>query len=300
VSVAILLGALTGIGCVGVVHGVRAVPPSLDSIAATVNRPLPTRAPVTGASGMVQRSSRVLVEWTETSSLSTRPWWTAMKPSLAITGVSLESLASRVLVSAGVGLLGPPLLWLAAQCAGVALSPEVPILLAVVAVPTGICLPVASVVGKARDRRRHFRVVIGSFVDMVVLSLAGGIGIDGSLYAASLVSTDWAARSMARALARARDSGQSPWSALGRLGEEIGVSELIELSTTVELAGTEGARIRQSLSARAVSLRRHEQADAESAANAMTERLFLPGALLLMGFLLFIGYPAFTRIVGGI
>jgi hypothetical protein len=78
------------------------------------------------------------------------------------------------------------------------------------------------------------------------------------------------------------------------------VSELIELSTTVELAGTEGARIRQSLSARAVSLRRHEQADAESAANAMTERLFLPGALLLMGFLLFIGYPAFTRIVGGI
>ena len=223
-----------------------------------------------------------------------------MKPSLAITGVSLKSLASRVLVSGGVGLLGPPFLWLAAQCAGVALSPEVPVLLAFVAVPTGICLPVASVVSNARDRRRHFRVVIGSFVDMVVLSLAGGVGIDGSLYAASLVSTDWAAKSMARSLARAREGGQSPWSALGRLGEEIGVPELIELSTSLELAGTEGARIRQSLSARAVSLRRHEQADAESAANAMTERLFLPGALLLMGFLLFIGYPAFTRIVGGV
>ena len=77
------------------------------------------------------------------------------------------------------------------------------------------------------------------------------------------------------------------------------VPELVELATTVQLAGTEGARIRQSLTARAASLRRHEQADAESAANAMTERLFLPGALLLLGFLLFIGYPAFQRILGG-
>jgi hypothetical protein len=300
VIIAIFLGALTGIACLGLAQGVRAVPPSLDSIAATVNRPLPGRPPSPGASGMVQRSSRALVVWTESTSLSTRPWWTALKPSLAITGVSMESLASRVLVWAGIGLLGPPLLWLAAQSAGLALSPEIPVLLALATVPTGICLPVASVVSRARDRRRHFRIVIGSFVDIVVLSLAGGVGIDGSLYAASQVSTDWAARSMARALARARDSGQSPWSALGRLGEEIGVSELIELSTTLELAGTEGARIRQSLSARAVSLRRHEQADAESASNAMTERLFLPGALLLVGFLLFIGYPAFTRIVGGI
>ena len=31
----------------------------------------------------------------------------------------------------------------------------------------------------------------------------------------------------------------------------------------------------------------------------MTERLFLPGALLLLGFLLFIGYPAFSRILTG-
>ena len=86
---------------------------------------------------------------------------------------------------------------------------------------------------------------------------------------------------------------------LGRLGHELGVPELVELSSTLQLAGTEGTRIRQSLSARAVALRRHEQAEAESAANATTERLFLPGSLLLVGFLLFVGYPAFSRILGG-
>jgi hypothetical protein len=31
----------------------------------------------------------------------------------------------------------------------------------------------------------------------------------------------------------------------------------------------------------------------------MTERLFVPGALLLIGFLCFVGYPALTRILGG-
>jgi hypothetical protein len=31
----------------------------------------------------------------------------------------------------------------------------------------------------------------------------------------------------------------------------------------------------------------------------MTERLFLPGALLLLGFLVFIGYPAVDRILSG-
>jgi hypothetical protein len=31
----------------------------------------------------------------------------------------------------------------------------------------------------------------------------------------------------------------------------------------------------------------------------VTERLFLPGALLLVGYLLFIGYPAFSRVIGG-
>ena len=54
-TIAILLGALAGIGCVGLAYGVRAAPPSLDSIAAIVNRPLPGRPPPSpGASGMVR------------------------------------------------------------------------------------------------------------------------------------------------------------------------------------------------------------------------------------------------------
>ena len=71
-------------------------------------------------------------------------------------------------------------------------------------------LPVTGLVRRAADRRRHFRVVVGSFVDLVVLSLAGGVGIDGALHTASQVVHDWAAQRIGRALSPARDGGDHP------------------------------------------------------------------------------------------
>jgi Flp pilus assembly protein TadB len=211
----------------------------------------------------------------------------------------VEELVTKMVVGGGFGVVAPAALWAVAVVAGVSVPLVGVIVLSGAAGLTGLVLPVAGLRRRARDRRQHFRAVIGTFVDLVVLSLAGGMGVEGALSAASQISSDWAVSSMAKALATARDSGRSPWAGLGRLGAETGVVELVELATTLQLAGTEGARIRQSLSARAVALRRHQQAEAESEANTMTERLFLPGALLLIGFLLFIGYPAFSRILGG-
>lgn len=299
-TVVVVLGVFAGLGCIGVLHGVHVARPSLDSIADAMSRPGQTGFGTSGALGVSMRAGRTLVDWVEGTTIPSRPTWSALIPNLAITGGSSEELGFKVLVAGGLGLLGPLLLWVAAQLAGVPVSPVLAILIAVIAAPGAAFLPIALVISRARDRRRHFRVVLGSFVDLVVLSLAGGVGIEGALLAASRVSDDWAVARMGRALSKAQDAGQSPWAGLGQLGADIAVPELVELSTTLELAGTEGARIRQSLTARAVSLRRHEQADAESAANAMTERLFVPGALLLFGFLLFIGYPAFSRILGGI
>jgi Flp pilus assembly protein TadB len=227
------------------------------------------------------------------------PRWVALTPSLSITGTSPVQLASRVVAAAGAGLLAPPLIWAGAEAAGLSASAVLPILLALVLIPVGAAFPIMLLNADAKDRRQHFRTVIGTYVDLVVLSLAGGAGIEESLLSASSVSSDWAAKRISKALLLARDAGESAWEALSGLGRELDVPELIELSATLQLAGTEGARVRQSLSARAVSLRRHEQAEAESTANAMTERLFLPGTLLLLGFLLFIGYPAFSRILAG-
>jgi tight adherence protein C len=299
----VLLAVCTGSGAVGVVFGLRSRRMSLDGVLESWDRTVPGgRAGPVGDrrdASVTGRLGGPIVARVLESDRAGHRWVVRARSDLEITGTAPEAFVSRIVVLMGCCALVPLVLWLLATLAGIGLPTAAAGLCVVLGVPAAAALPVAGLIRRATARRRHFRVVIGSFVDLVVLSLAGGVGIDGALHAASQVSTDWAAQRMGRTLLTARDGGSAPWAALESLGRELLVPELVELATTVQLAGTEGARIRDSLTARAASLRRHEQADAESAANAMTERLFLPGALLLLGFLVFIGYPAFQRILGG-
>jgi len=298
-TVVIGLGLLTGIGCLGITYGLHSATPSLDAVFTTWQRGPDGPSPMPGSWTIARRLSAETTAWAERSRWRGHPRAVSLRTALAITDMAPDLLVTRILVLGVAALLLPPLLWLGCQAVGLSLPLVVPLLLVAVSATLAIGLPVVALFRVANERRRHFRVVVGSFVDLVVLGLAGGVGVEGALHAATQVSPDWAAQRMARVLLTARDAGMSPWTALAGLGVELDVQELVELSAIVQLAGTEGARIRQSLSARAASLRRHEQAEAESAANAVTERLFLPGALLLLGFLLFIGYPAVERILGG-
>ncbi len=52
--------------------------------------------------------------------------------------------------------------------------------------------------------------------------------------------------------------------------------------------------------AKAESLRQRRMSEAEAEANESSERMVLPLVLLGMGFLLFLGYPAVSRVLGGI
>jgi len=299
VTAVVLLGALTGFGVLGVVFALRSSGPSLDAVWVSWQRtPDPRRPAPTGRSAVDRLGSdagRRLTDgrWAES------PRARELLGALAVCDREPELFASRLVVIAGACALGPVVVWFVLSVLGLALPLLPAVAVACAGPPVAVALAVVALFARARERRRHVRVVLGSFVDLVVLGLAGGVGVDGALHAAAQVTPDWAARRMARALRTARDGGTPPWDALAALGNELGVPELVELSTMVQLAGTEGARIRQALVARGTSLRRHEQAEAESAANAMTERLFLPGAFLLLGFLVFIGYPAVHRILGG-
>lgn len=219
---------------------------------------------------------------------------------LRVTGSSLETLCSQAVLGGVVGLVLPVVCWGVISLGGLRVSPAVPVWAGALLSGAGALLPVAALWADAKRCRRETRRVVGTFLDLVVLCLAGGMGIEGALHAAAQVGDDDVSARLLGVLTLARDSGDSPWDALARLGTELGVGELPELAAAVRLAGTQGARIRSTLSAKATSIRRHELADAEAEANAVTERLFLPGVLLLVGFLLFIGYPAVARITSGL
>jgi len=218
---------------------------------------------------------------------------------LALSNSSLEVFAARCVVSAAVGGLLPVFTWTIIFAAGVRVPFIVPMGAGVVCGIGGALIPIAELNAEAKRGRRHARRVICSFLDLVVLGLAGGMGIESALLAAAQLGENAVSRRMLAALSLSRDTGEPPWDALARLGETFGIEEFGELAATAGLAGMEGAKIRATLAARAASIRRHELANAEAEANALTEKLFIPGAFLLVGFLIFIGYPAFTRIASG-
>ena len=160
----------------------------------------------------------------------------------------------------------------------------------------GFLMPDFLLHDEAEKRRRAFRHALSSYLDLVNVLLAGGAGIETALYAAADAGDGWGYQTIRSELRRARLTGQSPWDTFAGLAERLGVSELAELAASVSLAGSHGARIRASLAAKADTLRGHQIAETESAAEAATERMTVPVAVLLFGFLVFIAYPAIAQI----
>lgn len=218
---------------------------------------------------------------------------------LALSNSSLEDLSSRCLLCGAVGLAVPVPFWLIMLAGGLRIHPFIPVIAALALAIGGALLPIAEMNAAAKRGRRHAMRVICSFLDLVVLGLAGGMGIESALLAAAQLGENAVSHRMVAALSVCRDTGEPPWEALARVGATLGIGELSEVAVTAGLAGTEGAKVRATLAARAASIRRHELADVEAEANGLTEKLFIPGAFLLVGFLIFIGYPAFTRIASG-
>ena len=79
------------------------------------------------------------------------------------------------------------------------------------------------------------------------------------------------------------------------LGDRIGVAPLRELGTLVQLVAHDGAQVRDTLSARAASLRAEELADAEGNAGKRDQSMLMAQILLGVGFAVFLGYPAVTN-----
>jgi tight adherence protein C len=217
---------------------------------------------------------------------------------LALVGRSVEThLAASFLAAVG-GLIIPLVTLSIGSLVAPVLRSGAPLWVGLVCALIGGLLPTAVVASQASGRRRDFRHTVGSFLDMVAMNLSGGRGIPEALQSASSISSGWAMVRIRDTLERARLQGATPWAALGLLGEETGVDELRDLAMALALVADDGAKIRESLSARAASLRRRELADAESRAQARSQSMLVAQLLLALGFLLFLVYPAAARVLG--
>jgi Flp pilus assembly protein TadB len=153
---------------------------------------------------------------------------------------------------------------------------------------------------RAADRRRSFRHALSGFLDVVSVSLAGGRGVDTALRDGANAGDGWPFEAIRGALLEAQLLGETPWSGLARLGTELAIPELGELAASAALAGSEGARVRTSLAAKARSLRLRGLSDVESSAQSASELMSVPVVVLMLGFVVFLGYPAMVRVLQGI
>jgi len=215
---------------------------------------------------------------------------------LRLAGRTPARLAVDKLVGATGGLLTPLLVAAGLAIVGIRLPLVAVIGLAAFAAMGGWFLPDFALRDAAEKRQKAFRHALSSYLDLVNVIIAGGGGIQTALYTAAEAGDGWAFASIRRALDRARLTGRSPWDTFTDLARDLDVPELAELAASMALAGSHGARIRASLAAKADTMRGHQVAETEAAAEAATERMTIPVAVLLFGFLLFVAYPAVQQI----
>lgn len=150
---------------------------------------------------------------------------------------------------------------------------------------------------EAATRATQIRHAVTAVCDLVVISLAGGAGVTGALDDATRASDSWAMGRIRTELAATAIGHEPPSVALRRIGERFQVRAATDLASSLRQAGSDGARVKRSLAAKANTLRTQHLREIEGEANSTTERMSLPLTTLFAGFLLLIGYPALSLIM---
>lgn len=158
--------------------------------------------------------------------------------------------------------------------------------------------PARRVADRARARRKELEHSFAAFLDLVNILLAGGAGIESAFIAAGGSGDGWCFQLFRDLIERARAERTDMWNVFRDVGVSYEIDSIVDVANCLQLAGQHGARVRQSLSAKASSLRVRSMAQIEHDAAQQTERMGVPMVLLFMGFIILLGYPAYANTLG--
>ena len=290
--VPVTLGAIAGLGLWCLLRAfLRPIPPLQEALA-ELSRPRLSGSQEAGElDGMAQRAGAWIMASTNTNlrSLST---------DLAVLERSEEVHLVQRMRTAGFYALLPMSVWLLTTLAGAGIFH--PVLIALAAVLSAIAgwfFTDAQVRSRAEQRRAEFDAALVTYLSLVSILLSGGAGIQEALHEAVDQGRGWPFVVLRRALTDSRIRGVSPWAALDEHGSHLGLTGLVDLAATMELAGTSGAHVRDSLMTKARAIRAHQIAAIEREATSRTSAMVGPTGLMMTGFVVLIIYPAFQAVL---
>ncbi len=282
----IVSGILGGLGIFVVVREIVPAPSRLDAALARLDSAAP---PGRRASVSLRLARHISAEM---------PWLPVPSADLALLGQDRDVWIASKITCGLLGLAVPPVLVELMALGGFSVAWQVP---AIASLACGVGLffaPDLVTRVNAAERRSDFRHALTSYLDLVALERGAGAGPTEALEAAAEIGGGWAFGRISGALDAARRAGDAPWTALARLARETGVSELADLADIAEVAGHEGAKILDTLAARAASMRAQAQAADRAKAGARSTTMVIPIALLGVGFLVLLIFPVLDRTFG--
>jgi Flp pilus assembly protein TadB len=160
-------------------------------------------------------------------------------------------------------------------------------------------IPNYNAVDEAKKARLEFTRALGAYIELVALERNNGSGPRQAMEAAAEIGESWVFTRLSEELTRSRWSGRPPWDALHALADELGLPELDDFADIMRLSGEEGASIYTTLRARSAAMRTAMLNDELAAANAVGERMSIPGSLLGVIFMALLLAPSLLRMVTG-
>lgn len=150
--------------------------------------------------------------------------------------------------------------------------------------------------GQAREEMRRATCV---YLELVALERAADAGPIEAVGRAAQIGDGRAFALMRDAMLRAQLAGAPPWHGLAELGEQTQLPELGDVADIMRLSGEQGAAVYTTLRSRAAGLRTSILNQTAARANAASEHMVVPVALLGLCFMALLSFPAIYRIVLG-
>ena len=295
VQLAIILGAVVGIGLAGLVYYLVPAQPDLGDVVDRLAPPArrgPGAVAPTVAPGMEERMGM----WAERT-LPARLLGIPPARDLAVMRQTPAQFYGRKVLYALLGLAVPPLLGTFFTLIGIHVPLVIPFGASLVLAAVLFVMPSRDLAAQAKEARSNFARALSAYIELCALERNSGAGASVALATAAEVGDSWMFAKIGEEIARSRYNGQPPWDALNALADDLALPELADVADIMRLASDESSEVYRQLRARSASARSALLSEELARASLVEERMYFPASILGLVFLALLMTPPLLRLL---